>query len=437
MDYLMVLPVVFYRIDDNTIACESAFALHLKELRAHSRTWGDRLVVLSPTMSSGEFEANRGYLTLIDCREEGIDHIEAYPAARGRLFYALSWPLLVLPRVFAAVRRAAVVHAGPSDDPFRPFEVLAIGLGLLLGSKTVFVKDIDHRASAFMLYSQGGLSKKSYLLRRHVYDRFVDLQMRFASRYCSLLLLKGQSMVDDYGRGRAWVRNFYDTAHDLSFVLNDEQVTEKCAALEVRRDTIRLVYFGRFVEYKGIGDMIAVARQLSDSPALQGRTVSLTLIGSGAQYAELEALVALEGLGHIVRFKGPMEYGQALFSELYQYDFLLAAPWREDTPRSAFDAMACGLPILAYDSYYYRDLEQHTGAVRTCNWRSTTALAQLVLATKDDIGLQRRMIERGVRFARDNTQEVWLNRRHAWQLECLGDGRPGLQASDQTGGVGR
>jgi glycosyltransferase involved in cell wall biosynthesis len=145
----------------------------------------------------------------------------------------------------------------------------------------------------------------------------------------------------------------------------------------------------------------------------------LTIIGSGNHKAKLEEIVKHQNLTEQVKFSEPINYGSLLFSELAKHDFLLAAPRSEDTPRSAFDSMACGLPILAYDTYYYKDLEK-TGAVKTAMWLSVEGLASLVLETKRNISQHQLMITNGIEFAKNNTQMIWLEQRQCWQIEFLG-----------------
>lgn len=421
MYYLMVIPVAFYRVDSNTIACESAFAEHLRAFLPKALRWGGRVVILSPVMSNDEYSKSKEHLGHIFCKEEKIDHIEAFSLDTGRFKYFLTSPFIIWPKIWKAVKGASVVHAGPSQDLLKPFEIIAIWFSNWQKIKNVFIKDIDHRASTQMLYTQNKITKKSYLISKYVYDRFVHFQMKYAVKNCSLLLLKGQSMVADYGNGQKHVKNFYDTAHDESHILSDEDLNTKLEEVNAHLKDIRLVYFGRVVEYKGIVDMISATQQIKK--IIQNNdefnVVTLTIIGSGDQKSELEEIVKQENIGKEIKFIDAIKYGPLLFSELGNYDFLLAAPSREDTPRSVFDSMACGLPILGYDTYYYKDLEK-TGAVKTSPWLSVTCLVNLILETKRNTSQQKSMITSGVEFAENNTQQIWLEKRQSWQIEFLG-----------------
>ena len=248
------------------------------------------------------------------------------------------------------------------------------------------------------------------------------MQIRFVSRFCHLVMLKGQLLVDDYGKGRAKVKNFYDTAHDLSFVLSEQHMAHKLQRWDERNDDIKCVYFGRLVGYKGIEDMILAIPKAAEilQQAGSAKKISLSIIGAGESEQALKALVDQQGLNDSITFCGALSYGEELFSCLREYDFLLAAPHSEDTPRSVFDAMACGLPMVAYDTYYYKDLER-TGTVKSVPWLSVESLAEGIVELSNNPTEVQAMITKCRNFAVNNTQEAWLNKRLEWTKEFLSE----------------
>ncbi|MGS2718656.1 glycosyltransferase family 4 protein [Eionea flava] len=420
MNYVMVLLVPIYRVDSNVIACEGAFAKHLQELFPRISEWGNRIVIHSPQMDNETYNKNRHHLTHINCDKENVHYIDGPPIELSRTAFLLRSPFSIWPKIWQVVRSANVVHASASKDIFRLFTIVSIVFAVLQHKKTIFVMDIDHRSSAKMSYKTGKFSKKSYLLSQYIYNPLISLQIRFASRFCDLVMLKGKALADDYGKGRAHVKNFYNTAHDLSFVINEQQLSEKLTTLSNDNNSIRLVYFGRIVQYKGIHDMIQATKMVADNLVNSGskKTVSLTIIGSGIQEAELQAAVIEQGLEELVTFKGAISYGEELFSCLREYDFLLAAPHSEDTPRSVFDAMACGLPMIAYDTYYYKDLES-TGTVKTVPWLSPSAMADKIIELSSTPEHVKSMVLACRKFAINNTQKIWMDRRLEWTKEFL------------------
>lgn len=421
MKYTMVLLVPFYRVDENTIACESAFAAHLKELLPRISDWGNEIVIHSPQMSPENYQKNKKHLAHIDCQKESIFYIAGLPENTSRAAFLLKAPFKLWPVTWKVVREANVIHSAVSKDIFKLFTVMSLLFAALQRKKSICVMDIDHRNSAKMSYLTGKFSYKSFFVSQYIYNPLISLQVKFSVKFCDLLMLKGQALVDDFGKGKDKVKNFYDTAHDLSFVLEDKEYKTKLARWDASKTEIKLVYFGRLVAYKGIKDMILAVKKVSEK--LQGngsnKQVSFTIVGAGEQEQELQQQVTDLKLEHLVTFFGALSYGKDLFDHLEQYDFLLAAPHSEDTPRSVFDAMACGLPMIAYDTYYYKDLER-LGMVTTVPWRDIDAMAEQTLALADQPQKVQNMIKAGRDFATNNTQKIWLDRRLQWTKEFLG-----------------
>lgn len=413
MNYLMVLPVPFHQIGPGRIATESAFCEHLKLLRRMLAPHFERIVIAAPTMGAAAY-AQVAYPGEIDEAADGISLLPLQDVDVGPLRY---WLLHLVPCVFKvarAVRHADVVHASPSN-PRWPIEFPALVLGAMFGRKTISYTDIDHRRSSRMGYAAGRLSLPNYLLNRLFFDPVRILQHLIVVRMCSLVCLKGRKFVEDFGKGRPHVKNFFDTAFLAEHIIPRHLLAAKIAALR-EPGPLEMVYFGRLTGYKGLDRCLrAVAR----AKAFGAQQLRFNIIGAGEQEAELRALAADLGIESEVVFHGPITFGPELFARIYRCHLLLAAPLLEDTPRSAFDAMAGGVPILAFDTAYYSDLV-HSGAVEVVAWPSVDALASRIVAFAADKAALIPMAENAVEFARHNTQEEWLRRRIDWTLDLVG-----------------
>lgn len=416
MNYLMVLPVPFHRVGPGRIATESAFCEHLKLLRRMLAPHFDRITIAAPTMSAAAF-AEFAYPGEIDEEVDGISLLPLQDIDVGPLRYWLFHLLPNIVKVARAVRRADVVHASPSN-PRWPIEFPALVLGAMFGRKTVSYTDIDHRRSSRMGYAAGRLSWPSYALNRLFFDPVRILQHWVVVRMCSLVCLKGKKFAADFGRGRPHVKDFFDTAFMAEQIIPRQQLAAKIETLRDPARPLELVYFGRLTAYKGVDRCLrAVAR----AKAYGARPLRFHIIGAGEQEASLRALAVDLGIDDDVEFHGPITFGPQLFERIYRCHLLLAAPLVEDTPRSAFDAMAGGVPILAFDTAYYSDLS-HSGAVETVTWPSVDALASRIVAFAADKEALIPMAENAVAFARENTQEQWLHRRIEWTLDLIGGG---------------
>ena len=74
------------------------------------------------------------------------------------------------------------------------------------------------------------------------------------------------------------------------------------------------------------------------------------------------------------------------------------------------------MPVLAFDSYYYRELERDGGGVSCVPWPDVDAFAARMGTLANDRGQLAELAMKAVRFAAANTQESWLERRARWTL---------------------
>jgi glycosyltransferase involved in cell wall biosynthesis len=411
-DYLMVLPVPHFRVGRCRVAVESAFAEHLRMMRRKIGDAGDRMVVASPSMRTEAYESRKQGLSIIDEEKGTISFCTLYsedaihsPLDKIRHLYP------VMRTVYAISKQSFCIHSGLSWSVWLPFEFASILFGTVLGRRTVFVVDIDYRNSAFMSYKIGDWSWKSYVLCKFIYDNVRSLQLRIAARYCSLVMLKGRKMVADFGVGRPNVKYILDASHSANNVIDAELLEKKVKDIRDRSQPVRLTYFGRLTAYKGIDRCLRAVATAKNS----GANVQLDIIGGGEQLDALRRLTTECHADSYVRFHGSLLFNQEFFRLLYQYHLLLAAPLREDTPRSALDAMAAGIPYLAFDTYYYRELLE-SGAGRTVPWPDVNAMAQAIVDLERNREELVSMVERSVEYALANTQEIWLERRLTWTL---------------------
>jgi glycosyltransferase involved in cell wall biosynthesis len=416
--YLMILPVPYFRVNDTTVAVESAFVGHLKLLKAKISPVFNHLVIGMVEMSSEEYAQKKSSLTLVDETVEDLDFKTVYRVAElssglGRLKALIA----VSKRLKTLIKTCDLLHTGLSANIWFPMEFVAVLCGAYFKKPIVYVVDIDFRNSALMNYKTGRWSLKSYLICRYIYDGFRKFQINYAVNRCQLLLLKGKKMAEDFGKGNAHVKNFMDAAHSAQHIVSADALEQKRQLLSNKANgPLEVVYFGRLTPYKGV-DMCIRAIALAHQK--HGIDVVFNVIGDGEQAADLKKLAEELAIADRVIFHGALPFNLDFFKKLYGYHVLLATPLSEDTPRSALDAMAAGIPILAFDTYYYEDLTS-SGAVATVPWLSVDGLAERLAYYSEHTGLLADMTQHAVEFAQQNTQEIWLDRRFTWTLELAG-----------------
>ena len=409
LQYLIVVPVEFYKSGGDNWLCEGAFVQHLKDMKKFVLGENTHLHIVGTSMPEHRYQSIKGSLMPISVNSDGIQVTLAHPSNTGRIAYNLNWLVpnyRTLRRIIAG--QPTIVHSGPSTNVFRLFEFLSVILAKRFKCPSVFVVDIDESSSARMDYLSGNLSWKSFCLRKYFYDPAFSAQIKYAVRNCNLVMLKSRNLVEKYGGNRKNVKNFLDVAIDKSHVISQQQVDRKLRNMQDGR--IRLVYFGRLTRYKGILDMVQVVYK-----ANQERTISvdLTIIGDGEQEAEIREKVFSLSAEKFIHLKKSLKYGDPLFSDLDRYDFLIATPQTQDTPRNVFDAMGRGIGTIAYDTYYYKDLV-NTGAVVVSPWRNIDSMVDSIDRLANDIALRQNVVRQSVRFALQNTQDIWLQKRKSW-----------------------
>jgi len=404
MRYLLVVPVPFHRLHDGRAAVESAFALHLQKLLASLGPRVAAIEVLAPAMDAAQYAANQGSLRPVDAATERIVFTAAFALGGGRLRAMLRLPALAA-RIWRAVGRAGWVHAGPSQL-FSPFENLALAIGRLRSRHTIYVTDIDHRNSARMHLATGRWSRGVAWRRRHVHDRWFALQHHLARMLASTVFLKGRALVRDFGRGKPNVHYILDSAHSADMVLPPDRQQQRLERLQASVG-LRACYFGRLVDYKGIDRMLRAVH----AARAAGAAVTFDVYGDGPSREALTALTHELQLDDVARFHGSPASRRQVFAELAQCDVLLACPLSEDTPRSAIDAQALGMAVLAFDTYYYAELAEQNAGVVVVPWPDHAALAKALGALASDRARLVALARAAFTFAAANTQEQWLERR--------------------------
>jgi glycosyltransferase involved in cell wall biosynthesis len=417
MDYLIAVQAPCRPLPDGSFATESAFAEHLRDLRDELGSRFERMVLAAPTDGAPPGAEVPSHLAILHPKRDGIHYLPLHPVGCSPAAFWTQHVPAVWESLRAAVRRAGVVHAGIACDVRRPVMALVDLAAHLEGRPIVFIVDIDFRRDTWMAWRTGLLSLRSYALTRLIQDPFRLAQLWLAPKYCALVLLKSGRMVAEVGRGAPHVRNFHDSALRAEHILSDDALEARVGALKEAKGPLDLVVFSRLVPYKGVDRVIEAvhrARQRGLGP------LRLRILGEGEEQSRLERMIARFQLGDVVSMEPPVPHGASLFARIDDCHVMVATPLMEDSPRCAFDALGRGLPILAFDTQYYRDIRRESGgAVHTVRWPDVDALAQGMGELAAARPRLARMAQRGVLYARENTQRAWLQRRLQWTYEAM------------------
>jgi glycosyltransferase involved in cell wall biosynthesis len=412
MDYIIVVQNPAYQISDNSFATESAFAEHLKELHRSLEGRFSRLILIAPHMSVEEYNAKSRHLGVINSAEDGVEFVSAYPAEVSAAGFWLRHAGRVWGLLTKVLKDPSIVHSGMATDIRWPLLAFANLAAARMKRPVLFIVDIDFRDHTKRSRQLGAWSTPRYLVNLLVLDPFKLIQVKLAVRMFQLVMLKSASMVRDFGHDKPNVKNFYDTVHAESHILSAGDAAHRIDWLSDVSRPFQLCYFGRLVASKGVASMIEAVRLAR----IAGCDARLSIIGDGPELEGLQHQVEQADLIDFVSFLPQVPYGPALFEKLSGAHMTMAAPLVEDTPRSAFDSMARGLPILAFDISYFKDLAEFSGAVALASWPSAEEMAKQIVSLSADRTRVSEMALRGLSFAHENTQQVWLERRMDWLL---------------------
>jgi glycosyltransferase involved in cell wall biosynthesis len=151
-----------------------------------------------------------------------------------------------------------------------------------------------------------------------------------------------RATIDDFGArpdDTHTIINGFNT--DVFFARSQ---TEMRAELGVPADAQMVVYVGRFVEAKGMRELLAAFGRLRQSrPGAR-----LAMVGDGVMRKELQDLIDARGLRDAVLFPGGQPPEQVA-KWIGASDLLTLPSWSEGYPNVVVEALACGRPAVATD----------------------------------------------------------------------------------------
>jgi type III pantothenate kinase len=108
----------------------------------------------------------------------------------------------------------------------------------------------------------------------------------------------------------------------------------------------RLVYAGRLVERKGIGNIISALEQVSGCELVIAGGPTVADLPTDPEASRLRALAEHHGVAARVQLRGRVDHTD-LPALLRSADALVTVPWYEPFGITPLEAMACGVPVVA------------------------------------------------------------------------------------------
>lgn len=164
-----------------------------------------------------------------------------------------------------------------------------------------------------------------------------------------------QTAIRDFGAKPEKVHTIVNGFNTSVFHPRDQAAMRH--KLGIAADEQMIIYVGRFVEAKGMRELITAFQAMSQ----RNPQASLALIGDGVMKDELTALVQSAGLQNRVRIPGGQPPEQVA-EWICASDVLTLPSWSEGYPNVVVEGLACGRPVVATDVGGTREiLNEHNG----------------------------------------------------------------------------
>jgi teichuronic acid biosynthesis glycosyltransferase TuaC len=178
----------------------------------------------------------------------------------------------------------------------------------------------------------------------HVRDGLNAAMTRRTLRGVDAMLTVSRAMrekaIADFGADPARVHAIVNGIDTSVFHPRDRQAMR--AKLGVPADARLITYVGRYVEAKGMRELLAAFQSLArQDPALR-----LALVGDGVMRAELAGLVATSGLESRVTMTGGLDPPEVA-EWICAADVVTLPSWSEGYPNVVVEGVACGRPVVA------------------------------------------------------------------------------------------
>ncbi len=260
-------------------------------------------------------------------------------------------------------------------------------------------------------------------MRRKVWQTNQERKRRAAVAGATGLQCNGTPTYESYRELCSKIILFFDTRVTEDMLATEEAVLRRVPRAGSSR-TLQLVFSGRLTPFKGVMQLLEVAKQLRQLQV----DFHLSICGDGEMKDDMRRTVEAEQLTRHVSLKGILDFKSELIPFVTsQMDLFLCCHPQGDPSCTYLETMSCGVPIAGYGN------EAFEGVVRSseCGWvapmNRPADLARTILdIQRDPAGLRENSL-RALNFAKRHAFNRTVSRR-VEHLRMLVAGSPGALA---------
>lgn len=405
MHYLLITHIAYAQAEDGSVTLSSLWAEDLRGLVASVGP----VVVAAPRLGSVQELLTWGPGVSTLRPEDGII-FTALPVPKGRL--NLGFAMRVRRVLQQAVQAADIVH---TSNLFDPYTALYQGhdLATRMGKKTLFVVAEDFYDMLEWEWVRPTRNAFQRWRRRRAL-RILDVKVRERVGSASLTFLHTPAAVERYRTYATNAMAIRQPVHELAEVVGEAEFGSKRTAM-LAGEPLKLVTACRMESLKGVDFLVRAVALLKD----RGTRVEVKLYGGGKLLENYKQLAERLGVSDRVEFAGSVAPGEPLRRALNAAHIFLMPHLTSDFGRAFFDAMAAGLPVIAFRSIASEDtVRDRVDGLLVPN-ANVESLADGIAQYHADRDFLVRCAEAARLRAQLNTKSEWSRLRAQWIRELL------------------
>ena len=170
-------------------------------------------------------------------------------------------------------------------------------------------------------------------------------------------------------------------------------------------DVPTILYVGRLAKVKGVTYLLEAFKQLRE----RGCQAKLAIVGDGAERSALEQQASESGFAEDITFYGLIKnadlppYMRA--ADVFALPSITSKLWVQQLSMTAWQAMACGLPVVATDTGQMQEFTPEDTGILVPE-RDAGALADALQQLIDDADKRQAMRDAAVRYSHDRFDTV-------------------------------